>query len=296
MRITIFGSGFGLYGYLPALLQSCHVNVCLPIRYQAFLQKREDISSLINDIEWSDNHEAILTHCDGVIFALPPQYQYHLLKKCLEKRNLKYFFLEKPLACSPKLSAELLALLIASGKQFRIGYNFRYTDWGKTLLREPNKVENIIWQFKAHHYANNVQTWKRRHEEGGGALRFYGIHLIALLAEAGYCNVNFSKVETELPGETQSWVAALSNEHFSTCQLSVMTNDKQSSFMVKNNSQKVYADRDPFPAKVSSDNKLDKRIPYLINGLSSLFTEVEPYYEWYKKVNLLWQQAEDALS
>jgi len=287
MKVTILGGGFGLYGYLPALVQSCQVTVVLPTRYQATLESRKDVRGFANQIEWVHDQDAILDICDAVVFALPPKQQFDWVKKCLMRKNITHLFLEKPLASSPQLADELLNLLETSNKKFRIGYNFRYTNWGKAFLNNSNPIQSVNWDFRAHHYANNIQTWKRVHADGGGALRFYGIHLIALMAEAGYKDVNFSQISSE----AETWKAVLTNTLDATCNISVATNTNNIGFLVGNNNTIVHSGLDPFQS-LSHTDVMDKRIPFLVEGLTDLFGDTETYYAWYKQVNLLWHKIE----
>ena len=50
MKYLIFGSGFGLYGYLPAVYKKYKSKVYLPIKYQQFLNSRKDIRGFYNKI------------------------------------------------------------------------------------------------------------------------------------------------------------------------------------------------------------------------------------------------------
>lgn len=291
MKITIFGGGFGLYGYLPALLASPETIVILPLRYRPILSSRADIAHLQAQIIWAEDHLSILNECQAVIFALPPEAQYDWIKKIINYPNITHFFLEKPLASTPALGEDLFTLLSSARKKFRIGYNFRFTSWGQTVLRgEP--VRKITWHFRAHHYAKSLQTWKREHSAGGGALRFYGIHLIALLAEMGYRQVNFSK----LTEKAACWEAELSGEGLPDCYLSINSNSDETYFSVLNDAGVVFHATDPFTTESALTTEMDQRIPFLKQGLSNLFTETDTYYDWYKHTHQLWQTIEKQTS
>ncbi len=291
MKATILGSGFGLYGYLPALI-ACNVSVILPMRYQSIILQRPDLAHYYSLIEWAPSEDIILSQCDAIIIALPPAQQINLLKKCLGYSNLNYYLLEKPLAVSPSEANYILELMTHSKKKFRIGYNFRWTDWGKTLLKQNNGLEEIIWEFHAHHYAKNIQTWKRFHKEGGGALRFYGIHLIALLAEIGYKNVLFSETIQSNEGELESWTGILGGTHLSNCRVTIHTHSMNSIFQVKHN-KNIYTFTHPFEAARAENNSIDMRVPYLISTLRDLLNDDRQSYDWYKQVNQLWQSIEE---
>ena len=58
--VTIFGGGFGLYGYLPALIDGMNEQVCLPKKYIKVLRARDDLSSFEDKIFWvEDETDAI---------------------------------------------------------------------------------------------------------------------------------------------------------------------------------------------------------------------------------------------
>lgn len=296
MKTTILGRGFGLYGYLPALLQLSSATVILPITYQKTILSRDDIRHLYSQIEWESDFDRILSSCDGVVMALPPLQQTEWIEKCLKYKNITHYFLEKPLASSPEAGKKILDLLQVSGNKFRIGYNFRYTNWGQSILNRSHSAEKIVWNFRAHHYAKDIQTWKRLHDEGGGALRFYGIHLIALLAEAGYSDVIFSQISGSQSGEAEQWSAELSGANLPNCKISVATHSDTVEFVVQNKTNDIYRDSQPFQLMQSTDRSMDQRIPFLMEGLSDLFTKPGQSYAWYIQANLLWHKIEASLS
>ncbi len=292
MKIAIFGGGFGLYGYLPALIQTCQATVLLPDRYQPIVKERQDICKYYDKIQW-EKDESILGKCNGVVIALPPTQQYNLVKKCLLYKNITHYFLEKPLAASPVLAAEIHDSLRSLHKSFRIGYYFRYTAWAKTLLQQARGAKSIRWNFRAHHYHQQIQTWKRLHEQGGGALRFYGIHLIALMAEAGYQDVSFSNVKGNNPQEAEVWDAEFTGKDLTPCQVSVASNCPEPSFIVKDADDQVYSAIEPFQVKNNEVSGIsDQRIPYIQENILDLFHNKENPDHWYHHTNVLWHKIE----
>jgi predicted dehydrogenase len=212
-RFTIFGSGFGLYGYLPALLELGH-RVALPIRYQSVVGGRRELSRFVPQVDWCADVEAALAAADSVIVALRPTDQANWLPRLARMPNIRQLILEKPIAPTPGLSASLLADLERSGKRYRVGYTFRLLPWAEQLrlaLGEGVKGASLDWTFLAHHYRNDLANWKRYDSEGGGALRFFGIHLIALLAELGYDDVSASMAWGPSDAETQRWEATFTS-------------------------------------------------------------------------------------
>ncbi len=293
MKITILGRGFGLYGYLPALFKAGNFTIILPIAYQEQFKIRKDIASFYNGIEWVNQGENILELCEGVIIALPPIQQYMWVKKCLNYERISHILLEKPVAVSPLLANKLLDNLKVAGKKFRIAYNFRYTDWGQSMLCHAEGVKNIFWDFQANHYMKNIQTWKRLHEQGGGALRFYGIHLIALLSELGYNNVSYSEVKFK-ENEVENWEAELTGVNLSPCTLSVASNSKHTRFWIQDADDKIHSISSPFQTiQQKKEIVMDERIPFLTKCLSDLFHKSHSHCEWYRKANLLWENVEN---
>ncbi len=284
MRIAILGSGFGLYGYLPALLQLTNSKIILPARYQERLRSRADIRHFYDNVEWIENEEKILKNCEMVVIARTPREQYRLIKKCLKQKMITHLFLEKPLSFSPESANELLEELKSSGKKFYICYNFCFADWAKNY-----DIKKIEWNFRAHHFTNNIQTWKREHTEGGGALRFYGIHLIALLAKIGYTNTSFSKITLE----ADRWEAQLIGKNLRPCNIKIASNSDEANFVISRNNGEVIFLLQPFQATIPDQNlNFDQRVFVLKESLSDFLSDKKNYYDWYKSTNLLWNNIE----
>jgi predicted dehydrogenase len=283
---AILGSGFGLYGYLPALIEGCGETVLLPQRYREKLMGREDVSGYIDQIEWRRDEAAILDEAQGVIIARRPSEQPALARECLGRANIKKILLEKPLAPSPAESATLLDELEASGKTFRIGYNFRLTGWGRKVLASPPETLVIDWTFRAHHYANNLHNWKRADEAGGGALRFFGIHLVALMAEMGYDDVLSSSVRRHGTEDTYFWQAALSAPDERSARITVDADNPVTGFSADG----IAALREPFE-ETSQRGKLDKRVD-LLTALCRDLRNGPAFYPWYRDSIDLWAKIE----
>ncbi|MDP9195314.1 MAG: Gfo/Idh/MocA family oxidoreductase [Pseudomonadota bacterium] len=296
MKATIIGGGFGLYGYLPALLQTSPADVLLPVRYRERLLARNDIHHLADRIIWLGDTESILPECSAVIIALPPALQAPWIEKCLEYPDIQYMLLEKPLAVSPAIADSLLKQLEASGKIFRIGYNFRFTDWGSQLLGRSGGADVMEWCFQAHHYARNVPTWKRLHAEGGGALRFYGIHLIALLAELGYTSADFSHIPAGSPGEAASWTARITGAGLVPCSIHVDSHSQNTVFTIRDSDQNILHLSQPFEQATRDNNILDQRVVFLKKLLDDLFLDPRPCHPWYERVIRLWNDIEQKTS
>ncbi len=301
--IGILGSGFGLYGYLPAFIDGCHKRVILPERYFTRFKEREELKQFDNKIEWAKNEIELLKYASGVVLALSPIKQSEFIPKCLIQRNIKFILLEKPLAVNPSISEKFLNNLIQSKKKFRLSYIFRYTPWGKKLLADINTfnksgIIKINWKFTAHHFRNNLYNWKRFHSMGGGPIRFYGIHLIALLSEMGYSNILISRTFGESPDEIQRWTAIFEGKNLPNCEILIDTKSKFNEFSIRHtleceNTTHTYLE-DPFSIddNLFTSNKMDQRINLLIQHYYSLWDSNDNDFNWYSNTNLLWSKVE----
>jgi predicted dehydrogenase len=312
--VTIFGSGFGLYGYLPALIDRCQKKIILLERYQSRLLNRPELERFNNDIQWAANDSVVLDNADTVVFALRPGDQKQMVTKSLLYKNIKYLLLEKPLAPSPSESKTLFKELLNSRKVFRIGYVFRNTEWAQNLFRildkdlDKNNEDSrltIHWSFMAHHFKHKLENWKRFTDLGGGAIRFYGIHIIALLAELGYRNVTSSKAVGPTENQVEVWKSTLTGPCLPDCDVVVDTNSTVNIFQVKQsfktnlNSNVVFADlKDPFEfVRNNSDQDMfDPRVPILEKLCRSLWLETTNEYDWYEATLSLWSSVEDCLT
>jgi predicted dehydrogenase len=206
---TILGSGFGLYGYLPAFVE-LGVKVALPLRYRSTLEKRPELTRYLPKVMWCADVDEAMARVEGVVVALRPDDQAAWIPRLAGLPNLRRLILEKPVAPDPQAAASLLARLEQAGKRYRVGYTFRLMPWAQRLravLAEGPDGISLNWNFMAHHYRANLANWKRFGPTGGGALRFFGIHLIALLAELGYDDVLDSIVKGASDAETECWQA-----------------------------------------------------------------------------------------
>ncbi len=290
---AILGSGFGLYGYLPALVEGCSQSIALPERYRVTYTKRNELARFANSIQWKNNEDAALDCATGVVLALPPIYQSEWIPHCLTRSNIQQLLLEKPLAYSPELSEIIFNDLMRSKKYFRIGYTFRYTSWGKQLLNLPPGLSSLTinWNFLAHHYRHDLNNWKRYHSTGGGVVRFYGIQIIALLAEIGYQDVVSSQTFGKEAEDLEQWVAVFTGPHLPECHVTIDTKSSETKFSIKEIHTHL---NDPFDAKndPGASDTNDRRVPMLIDLCQSLKDQEQNPYNWYERTNNLWHIVE----
>lgn len=295
MNVTIIGGGFGLYGYVPALIKCKNFKVFLPTRYQEKFSLRKDLACFNHLVYWINNDEDLLKICQGVIIALPPKEQYLWIIKCLYYKHITHMLLEKPLSINPVLSTKIINELIYSKVKFRIAYNFRFTKWGESIRFSQSGLKNFTWNFQAHHYKFNMKNWKRYHALGGGALRFYGIHFIAFLSELGYTDVCFSELKSSKKYEAESWHSQLKGDGLLTCTVNICSNSKETNFVIQDKNELNHFQLHPFENTLQQNGKnCDERIPYLMESLFDLFhrDQEQLYLEWYKHTNVLWYNIE----
>ena len=299
MTVGIIGSGFGLYAYFPAIAIGCRQQILLPQRYRERLRSRADVGDLADLVEWVASDDAVLDGADTIVISQRPADQVDRVHDCLQRNNIAALMLEKPLAPNPEKASLLLATLEHSGKRFCIGYVFRYTEWGRVLLALAQNLKDPIhidWYFRAHHYAVGAENWKRRVSTGGGALRFYGIHLIALLAEAGYDQVVSSYVGTQAPDEAESWHAVIAGTDLPDCHISVDTNHDAKSFRISagqtpDGEKLSFTQSDPFNAAGVS-GKFDDRVTLLTEYCRDFFQHRLMLGNSYERAIKLWDKIE----
>ena len=295
MTIGILGSGFGLYGYLPALVDGCGQEVLLPERYRHFLSGRTDVAHLADRIRWCPDETAVLDAADALVVARRPADQDALVNACLERSSIKRLLLEKPLAPRPELSTSLIQRIPASGRALRIGYTFRYAAWAKGLLvaREKGGLHEpveLVWHFQAHHVRTGAPTWKRQVSMGGGAIRFFGIHLIALLAELGYSGVAMSEVSSDRPDEADWWRATFTGPALPAFQIEVITDTLAACFSVRCGENAIRLP-DPF-ADAPIAGEFDRRVAGLTELCLEFLHGQANLLPWYMPSVQLWSEVE----
>ena len=93
---TIVGKGFGLYGYLPAVLLN-NSKLILTKDYKSYVEQRSDVDIFLNQIDWSKNILEAVQQSNNIILAIPPLEQFKFLNsgKNLTKSQEKLLGLKK---------------------------------------------------------------------------------------------------------------------------------------------------------------------------------------------------------
>lgn len=189
MRVGVLGGGFGLYGWLPAAALVPGATVTTLARYESRIRDRPELSHLLARVSFVEELEDLLGVSDCLVSARRPGDQAHVIAEVSRRSWRGCLVLEKPLAPDPTRARTLVDALSESNVQIGTGFLMDRTNWGLALadslaVDRPTHVE-ITWRFLAHHYRHSLNNWKSRPSDGGGALRFFAIHLIALLARFG---------------------------------------------------------------------------------------------------------------
>jgi hypothetical protein len=303
MIFTVAGGGFGLYGYVPALIARAIEPVVLPEAYRSEMERRPELRPYVSRIRWVANRATACEAASGLVIATPPTIQQEIVRQVLAQYDVRTFVLEKPVAKTPDAATATLRGIAAAGKRMRIGYTLLFTGWCKALAwpsLESGARVTIQWEFLAHHFAHGLDVWKRRVGDGGGVLRFYGVQLIALLARRGYDTVLDSTTAGAIVTEPERWRAQFSGPGLPPCTVSVDSRTPATRFRIVADtpgSHRVLVDlSSPFSEGGVSADANDPRVPALIALLGSLDDDDSKWLSFYETVNDLWGRVETVTS
>jgi len=210
-KVAIVGSGFGMYGLLPAFsrIKECKVvSICG--------KNSEVISNYCKKLglnRYTDWRKMLQKEKpDAVAIAVIPSHQYEITRYALE--NGMAVFAEKPLTTSFDTSLELNKLAKKKRMPNMLDFLFpEIPEWHAAkkaiengLIGEILKV-NVDWTFLSYDLMNHIKSWKTDVKQGGGALSFYFSHVFYyleyFLGRIKNIECNFSSSEKSLnKGET----------------------------------------------------------------------------------------------
>ena len=299
---TILGSGFGLYGYLPALVRELNEEVTLPVAYRSTLEARPELAELSGRVVWLADRDACLRASDAVVVCLPPAAQARVGRELAQMAHVRTVVLEKPVASDPAQAEQVFEALVAAHKSVVVNYSFLYTTWHErfgALLRHTGAgtTLSVAWTFRAHHFRQDVDNWKRTPADGGGVLRFYGIHVIALLASVGYAHVRGSALRASGSAPEAIWDANFSKPNAPRVAVRVDSNCAEARFTLRSEDPAAHPFEidldDPFSdaAFVPRRPADDRRIPHIARLLRSA-AGADEQRTFYRAVNALWAQVE----
>jgi len=217
----VLGSGFGSYGYLPAIVKAGY-QVNVPERYLEKFKKRKDISPLINKLTFWKTDTEIIKNSDYLVFARRPVDQNAFIRNNIHQLKSKFIFFEKPLSQSNQLSQKNLELLVSNKIRFRMGFLSHYSKWFLKLTSALSSKQNknikiyLDWNFNAQHLNSKEMSWKGLIAEGGGCFFFYGSHIVHAFSQIA--DWDFVKLQREyfdiatdvafdLSLSNQNWIA-----------------------------------------------------------------------------------------
>lgn len=303
--IGILGSGFGLYGYLPAMAEISQHDIIFSRKSKDIFHTRSELKEYTDRIHWAESIPQILKQSEILILAIQPQKQQNFIEEYIDKLKNKKLILEKPLAKNPLNGLKLLNILKEYKIKYRISYTLLYTDWAKNLklLSDSNSLPDelsIEWLFLAHHYKTGINNWKKDITQGGGIINFYGIHFIALCVYLGYQNLTSSDVLAFTKIDLYFWQCVLQNNEGKKIRIEINAFSQISRFKidvkpeVNNNRYKNYlVDQSDLFSSVDQGKSyfVDPRISLLQKLYFSLDDEALDltYYSLYEKTNELWQ-------
>jgi hypothetical protein len=119
MIFTVAGAGFGLYGYVPALIARGIETVVLPEAYRTEMERRPELRQYVSRIRWVANRATACAAASGLVIATPPTIQQDIVRQVLAQYDVRTFVLEKPVAKTPDAAAATLRAIAAAGSNLR---------------------------------------------------------------------------------------------------------------------------------------------------------------------------------
>ncbi|MBI2196488.1 Gfo/Idh/MocA family oxidoreductase [Candidatus Daviesbacteria bacterium] len=186
IKVGIIGSGFGLYGLLPAFNSTvgCKVIAICGKKTERLVKYCQSIG--LGKIYTSWQEMLATEKINAVAIAVPPNAQHNIIRAALRK-NL-HIFAEKPLALNYQQAKELLR--IATKKKITNAVDFIFPEieaWQKVKEMIDKKVYgklrhiSLNWDFLSYDIKNKISSWKTNTREGGGALSYYFSHSLYYL-------------------------------------------------------------------------------------------------------------------
>jgi len=303
---TIIGAGFGLYGYLPAILNVFQSRILLVEQYRPVIESRPELNQYMGSIEWYSSISNVLSKATSAVIATPPLAQKRLVEQVILNSSIEKLIIEKPICPTPHESITLMDTMEVKSMCYRVGYTFLYTEWYQDLqsaLHQSAEQLRITWSFKADHFLRGKETWKKYQSEGGGVLRFYGIHLLAVLASLGYVESKSSCLFGRFDDQPDTWISQFTGIDVPQCTVSVSTNSDENQFKIEiieddGDVKLVKYDDSPFAGTKHASGQ-DSRVPVLERLIRSIDQDDEQYTALYRATNNLWlltEMHQDAVS
>lgn len=199
IKVGIVGSGFGLYGLLPAFNSnpSCRVVSICGEKTTRLINYCQSIGLTKIYYNWQEMLDK--EKLDALAIAVPPNIQYQIAKVAIN--NDLHIFAEKPLAVNYLQAKELFDL--AKKKKIVNAVDFLFPEieeWQKVKKIIDKKTYgrlrqiNLNWDFLGYDIKNKISSWKTNIQEGGGALSFYFSHSLYYLEYFAGKILNFQSI------------------------------------------------------------------------------------------------------
>ena len=259
MRLSIFGGGFGLYGYLPAAL-SLDWEVATLTKYKPLIETRAELSRYIKKIEFYESDAKLLEFGNAVAFARTPENQHSFIINNLMYLKMKdHVFLEKPLSQSIENSIYLLKNLSQSNVKYSLGYLFTHTDWYQKISQSREKDFFIHWKIPV-----VESSWKNDVVKGGGLANFYLVHAVPVLIGLGFT------IHNSIIDSTKNSLSIVCENQNRIEILAELTSSDDFSFVISSNnkSKNIFTAQTPFGTRPKA-GEVDPRIEALKKYLAS---------------------------
>lgn len=281
MNTLILGSGFGLYGYLPAMYKISK-NIFLNSKYQNKIKKRIELKKFLKKIIWYNEKKLNQKKIDYLIIAQNPQNQDLNLRRYLKIYRPKHVFLEKPISINPSNSIKLIEFLQNKKIKFSVGFLFKYIKWHNYIKKRltRNQKFKIIWDIK---YNSENKLWKYVHSLGGGLIRFYSIHFIRIFYDFKFFKLN------RITTKKNFCYFDLSDKNNNNIILEVKFS-KVNRYHIQHNKKNCYISVNPFLKKINK--KIDPRISVLYKYINDQINSSKLNYKYEKKFILFWDKLE----
>lgn len=186
VKVGIIGSGFGLYGLLPAFkaTDGCKITCICGEKNEELVNFCKSIGLKKIYTNWQKMLE--VEKLDAIAIAVVPNAQYQIAKVSINKGL--HIFAEKPLAATLKQAQELLQLAQKRKIKHTVDFLFpEIEEWVKVKQlidkKRVGQLKHIYlnWDFLSDHIKNKIRSWKSDASVGGGALSFYFSHSLYYL-------------------------------------------------------------------------------------------------------------------
>lgn len=284
MNTLILGSGFGLYGYLPAV-EVVSKKIFLEYKYKNKLQNLKISKKIFNKIYWYKNESNIIDKINIAVIAYPPILQSKKIKQLLKNKKLvRYLFLEKPIDKNPAAARKLIKFLIKNKVKFSFGFIFKYLAWSKLINKKKNlKNIKIIWNIKKKNASN---SWKYKSKFGGGLIRYYGIHFLKLFSENNFHKILINDLKKN------HWTLQIQNSKKTVITLIIKYSNKDK-FLIKTQNKNLISAPTPIIENIVS-KKIDPRVKILKRYINQKIRQNgDNYTESLKFVNF-WSKIESS--